>query len=128
MEREDAKFLLPVIQAYANGEEIQYNVDDEWVDVTDGCDFYDHPLKYRIKPKEEYRPYKTLDDVIERIDSHIPHSYVKLKSTGVLYQIKSINPNLGKALDVNDICYNLEEMFDKFTWGDNKPFGERKAD
>lgn len=53
MNREQAKELLPIIEAYANGEVIQYKAaSGKW--RTLGDDYYkfdSSPKKYRIKPK-----------------------------------------------------------------------------
>ena len=60
MTREEAKELLPIIQAYAEGKTIQYrNVVCEWEDVTieEDLSFADNPSEYRIKPEPKYRPF-----------------------------------------------------------------------
>ena len=51
MTREDAKKLLPIIQAWADGKTIQLkDVDLDWKDITK-CNVYfvKHPSEYRIK-------------------------------------------------------------------------------
>lgn len=54
MTREQAKELLPLIQAYADGAEVQYNHGTEsnpqWTDIKLPV-FTDYPSDYRIKPK-----------------------------------------------------------------------------
>lgn len=51
MNRVRAKTLLPIIEAYANGETIQrYVLSREWEDVITGAPF-DDDVDYRIKPK-----------------------------------------------------------------------------
>ena len=53
MTREEAKTLLPIITAWANGESIQIRYGNEWLDV-DGIigAAFDRPTDhYRIKPK-----------------------------------------------------------------------------
>ena len=51
MNRERAKELLPIIEAFADGETIQrYVLSREWEDVTTGAPF-DDDVDYRIKPK-----------------------------------------------------------------------------
>jgi len=52
MNRERAEELLPIIEAYANGEEIEFKnrkTDGRWI-VAAYPDFYDD-TEYRIKPK-----------------------------------------------------------------------------
>ena len=63
MTREQAKELLPIIQAYAEGKTIQYrrSAEGKWEDVTFGenLSFIDTSSNYRIKPEPKYRPFRT---------------------------------------------------------------------
>lgn len=60
MTREEAKKAAEVMQAYANGAEIERYDDfkSEWEEVTN-CMFNWFDYKYRVKPKEKFDP-KTL--------------------------------------------------------------------
>lgn len=89
MTREQAKELLPIIQAYAEGKTIQYKARDtgQWCDWKDclcsDCTFYDD-IDYRIKPElTEIKPI-TAEDLKE--DKDISH---KLRDT-----VQSIFENL----------------------------------
>ena len=59
MTREEAKELLPIIQAFAEGKVIEI-FDDEigWVEK-ENPKFNLNPDFYRIKPVPKYRPFKT---------------------------------------------------------------------
>lgn len=69
MNRDRAKELLPIITAFANGEEIQCRwsdfPDENWYSTTlipaaqDGS----RPVEYRIKPKPITRPWSKPEDV-----------------------------------------------------------------
>lgn len=66
MKRQQAKELLPIIQAFAEGKTIQYyytKPTPHWEDVlpNQNVDFINHPSKYRIKPEPEYHPSKDGD-------------------------------------------------------------------
>lgn len=52
MNREQAKQLLPIIQAFADGSELQVHdtMDGQWLDIKDPW-FNDGPERYRVKPK-----------------------------------------------------------------------------
>lgn len=52
MTRTRAKELLPILQAYADGEAIQYRISplDEWVDFTETFGTFRTDIEYRIKP------------------------------------------------------------------------------
>lgn len=56
MKRQQAKELLPIIQAFVKGKTIQYYYGDaDWIDISpDGAvDFSDNPSNYRIKPEPD---------------------------------------------------------------------------
>lgn len=67
MNRQQAKELLPIIQAFAVGKTIQYNCENEnpqWIDVqpNEKVDFSQRPSRYRIKPETKYRPFKNVEE------------------------------------------------------------------
>ena len=90
MTRKEARELLPLIQAYAEGKTIQ-RIDDknEWNDL---CivNFDFSPNKYRIKPEIKYRPFKNDDECWQEMLKHQPFGWVKGKYSKVLYHIESI--------------------------------------
>ena len=52
MNREEAKELLPIIQAFAEGREVQLKYSSGW-DSKESVAFTGKPEKYRIKPAPE---------------------------------------------------------------------------
>ena len=50
MTREHAKELLPIITAFANGEDVEYNDGGKWIQLNHPS-FLDEPSDYRIAPK-----------------------------------------------------------------------------
>ena len=62
MTREEAKQLLPIITAFANGEEIEFLVsDNKWSRVSSSPLFSLDPQDYRIKPKLKRVPLEASD-------------------------------------------------------------------
>ena len=55
MNGQQAKELLPIIQAFAEGKTIQYYIGAGWIDVSpdEVVDFSDNPSNYRIKPEPD---------------------------------------------------------------------------
>ena len=52
MTREQAKQFIPIIEAYAKGEQIQVKLGDgHWADIPYNPNFMDDVVNYRIKPK-----------------------------------------------------------------------------
>jgi hypothetical protein len=56
--REEAKQLLPIIQAFAEGKAVQYKCANIWNDVTGSPCFACDPSCYRIKPEPRVREWK----------------------------------------------------------------------
>lgn len=58
MNREEAKALLPVIQAYIDGRQMQASYEDgPWEDIAEPS-FNFHIAQYRPKPEPEWRAWK----------------------------------------------------------------------
>ena len=74
MNREQAKKILPIIQAFAEDKKIQaYNpLIKEWYDKYESIDFNSESPKYRIKPETKYRPFKDAEEYFEEIKKHQP--------------------------------------------------------
>ena len=79
MNRQQAKELLPIIQAFAEGKTIQIKaLDNLWHDDNGGdIRFYANPKNYRIKPVQKYRPFKNKKECWEEILKHQPFGWVK---------------------------------------------------
>lgn len=78
MTREEAKELLPIIQAYAEGKTIQQRIqvgdEDEWVD--DNLPLVIIPSTYRIKPEVKYRPFKTQEECWNEMHKHSDFGWI----------------------------------------------------
>ena len=89
MTREEVKHLLPIIQAYADGKNIQYlNKDFIWDDFEDQTFF--GGVSYRIKPEPKYRPFKTTEECWNEMLKHQPFGWIRNKITNSLYNITAI--------------------------------------
>ena len=67
MNRSHWKELLPVIIAFANGEQIELKMinGNNWEDIND-AEFGQSAKNYRIKPTPKYRPF-TYEEAVERL-------------------------------------------------------------
>ena len=128
MTREEAKELLPIIQAYAEGKTIQFLDGGKWADVYE-TDFYQSPDKYRIKPEQKYRPFKTNEECWQEMLKHQPFGWIKDGSKYV--QIVNVYKNdIEFSPDEYDDCV-LFRCFMTFesvlnqgcTFVDGTPFG-----
>ena len=130
MTREQAKEILPIIQAFAEGEIIQYkNFLDEWTDIkeNEGLSFICPPSDYRIKPKQKYRPFKNQEECWEEMLKHQPFGWLKSirkqekVHIGRVFEVKDY---LLITLSINEgLNTNSSYFFNEYTFADGTPFG-----
>ena len=128
MTREEAKELLPIIQAWAEGKNIQFLSDGEWHDINQ-ADFTCYPDKYRIKPETKYRPFKSQEDCWQEMLKHQPFGWLKSKKNGSFCCIGEVS--WSDAFRDVHITYSTNEslahstisVFNEYTFADGTPFG-----
>lgn len=127
MDVEKAKELLPVIQAFAEGKEIECRVKGEdvwsvqfyptWIDDRD----------YRIKIGPKYRPFKDVDECWEEMQKHQPFGWVENKNSHRRYILTTMDPNPAYSdcnVRIGETWRGLEYLFEKYTFADRTPFGK----
>ena len=130
MTREEAKDLLPIIQAWAEGKNIQFLSDGEWHDINQ-ADFTCYPDKYRIKPEPKYRPFKSQEDCWQEMLKHQPFGWLKSKKNGRLRCIGEVSwsdefETVHIALSTSEsLSRSANSMFDEYTFADGTPFGTK---
>ena len=131
MTREQAKELLPIIQAWAEGKNIQFLSDGEWHDINQ-ADFTCYPDKYRIKPEPKYRPFKTQDECWNEMLKHQPFGWLKSKKDGRLRCIGEVSwsdefETVHIALSTSEsLSRSANYMFDEYTFANGTPFGTKE--
>ena len=110
MKRTSAKELLPIIQAYADGKQIQFFKGDKWVDM-EYPNFSEEPCLYRIKSEPKYRPFKSVEECWKEMKNHYPFGWLKSK-TSLEYRINNISKYM-----------NFDDYFNVYTFADGFPFG-----
>lgn len=97
MNREQAKELLPVIQAFAEGKTIQSRIIDslQWFDLTEESTFDLLNCEYRIKPS--YRPFKNGGELMQKEMQKDNLSNISDREGYVITSLKSV------IKDLNDI-------------------------
>ena len=121
MTREEAKEMLPIIQAWADGKIIQVREKGRWVEL---CidDFTRSPDMYRIKPEPKYRPFKSQEECWNEMLKHQPFGWIRNNDTQRLCNIGSIGRNnYGVVID-NFILY-FDYAFNVYNFVDGSPFG-----
>ena len=128
MTREEAKELLPIIQAWAEGKNIQFISDGEWHDINQ-ADFTCYHDKYRIKPEPKYRPFKTQEECLQEMLKHHPFGWLKSKMNGRFSCIGEVYGSdefetVYIALSTSEsLSRSSDSMFEQYTFYDGTPFG-----
>ena len=132
MTREEAKELLPIIQAFAEGKHIQWrNHCKNWIDIDerDGLNT-EFPLSiYRIKPEPKYRPFKSQEECLQEMLKHHPFGWLKSKMNGRFSCIGEVYGSdefetVYIALSTSEsLSRSSDSMFEQYTFADGTPFG-----
>lgn len=131
MDRNQAKELLPIIKAYAEGKVIESRCikgdKSLWYDDEDPS-FDDDDLEYRIKPEAKYRPFKDIKECWQEMQKHQPIGWVKRKENEHYSLITDVDDikygislNERSGFDMNYVCVN-------FTFADGTPFGIKEKE
>ena len=113
--REQAKELLPIVQALVEGKEIQDKIEGitDWVDTDEiNLEYEGIKIKHRIKPGPKYRPFKNMEECWNEMQKHQPFGWLKTKLSSPEYHINSIS----KYVD-------FDNYFNVYTFADGTPYG-----
>ena len=121
MTREEAKQLLPIIQAFAEGKAIQQTDGYDWYDLDDP-DFMANGSYYRIKPEIKYRPFKNADECWQEMQKYKPFGWLKDKNNGHLILITVVGNDTMMALN-GRVGLDLLGMMNNYVFADGTPFG-----
>ena len=120
MNREQAKELLSIIQAFAEGRAIELEDSyGKWVE-SDLLAFDLSPKNYRIKREPEYRPFKDAVECWQEMQKHQPFGWVKA-SHGYFNIIGIINDKINFGTNNNWLDY--EYIFKMYKFIDGTTFG-----
>ena len=135
MTREEAKKLLPIIQAFAEGKVIQCKscITNEWRDFDEPA-FNGLPDNYRIKPEPKYRPFKTHGECWNEMLKHQPFGWVKSKDKGYFHLIGLVQ----WASEFEDVMITFatseqlarssSSLFEDYIFADGTPFGVKEEE
>ena len=124
MTKEEVKELLPIMQAFAEGDEIQYrNNYNEWIDVKtgEGLCFTRPSSCYRIKPEPKYRPFKSQEECWQEMLNHQPFGWIKDKEDGHYSMVAMVDDAVIRISGNKD--WFIDEIMNNYTFADGIPFG-----
>ena len=123
MDRNNAKELLPIIQAYAEGKIVQSRCikgdTSLWYDDEDPS--FDDDFEYRIKLEPKYRPFVDAEECWTEMEKHQPFGWVKDRN-GSKFVIENVDSRgFVEVYDEGTCTFN--EVFENRTFVDGTPFG-----
>lgn len=126
MTREDAKQLLPIIQAFAKGKDIEYRTkgfNENWKKVTQIPELSFKSFEYRIKPEPKFRPFANAEECCQEMMKHQPFGWIT--SQGAFFYIIYIEDKLfGYGSACGTILHSeFNDVLKSFTFADGTPFG-----
>ena len=130
MNRQQAKELLPIIQAFAEGKTIERKgiLDNEskWCEVLLPT-FNVAVSNYRIKPESKYRPFIDNKECWNEMLKHQPFGWVRtINAENDYYIIDGVlhSENLDcSVVTMAGESYDYKEMLDIYLFADGTPFG-----
>ena len=123
MNRKEAKELMPIIQAFAEGKTIRYY--DSLIDIADWEDcenpnFENLTYKFRIKPETTYRPFKDAEECWQEMLKHKPFGWVK---STLFKDLALVNRVTTLYVEINRDIIDYKDALEKFTFADDTNFG-----
>ena len=122
MDRNQAKALLPIIQAFVEGKAIESRCikgdKSLWYDDKDPS--FDDDFEYRIKPEPKYRPFKNGEECWQEMQKHQPFGWVKstlFKDFDLVQRVTTL------YVEINREIIDYTDGLDKFTFADGTNFG-----
>lgn len=130
MTREEAKEMLPIIQAWIDGKTVEwYDPDIGWRASGFELDFDKNPKYFRIKSESEskYRPFKSQEECFEEMMKHQPFGWFRSAHNKNLFNIVCINDS-GIKITNTLIKYmdSYDRAFDNIEFVDGTPFGVKE--
>lgn len=123
MNRQEAKELLPIIQAFAEGRPIEYQDPyEKWIE-SDMMAFDLSPENYCIKPEPNYRPFKNAKECWQEMQKHQPFGWLKDKKDDHYILITAIsNTDVDQITSNGNISWMFCSISKFYTFADGTPF------
>ena len=119
MTREEAKNLLPIIQAFAEGKTIQLFTNGIWEGAENPS--FEELSRYRIKPEPKYRPFKSQEECWEEMLKHQPLGWLRTKRVKDIYQLITIRNHEIRIFA--DLPLYFSRAYREYEFLDGTPFG-----
>ena len=131
MNKYQAKNLLPIIEAFANGKQIQTiaQVTSDgrrmWVDTNEPR--FGTASNFRIKPERVYRPFKNAEECWQEMLKHQPFGWLKDKEDGAYVMVTKVSDGRDDMAINGNYNWRLDGLLEYFTFADETPFGIKEG-
>ena len=132
MNRKEAAELLPIIQAFAEGRDIEYRskgFNENWKKVTQIPELSFKSFEYRIKPEPIYRLFKDAKECWNEMQKHQPFGWVKSKDKGY-FRLIGLVQFASELEDVmitfatsENLARSSHSIYENYIFADGTPFG-----
>lgn len=125
MTREQAKEILPIIEAFSKGKTVErFNPGNgEWDELKNPSFDLDNSF-YRIKREPKYRPFKNQEECWEEMLKHQPFGWIKNDVGNIFNIIAMVNQN--HVIKFNECYSKYSDLFKDFKFTDGTPFGVKE--
>lgn len=121
MNRKEAAELLPIIQAYAEGKEIEIFDKTMKMWKTAMLPHFDCDSNiYRIKPEPKYRPFNDEKECWAEMQKHQPFGWTYDYTNNIWDSITRVTSS-GIIYEEDMMCF--EDVFNRVKFADGTPFG-----
>ena len=127
--REEAKEMLPIIQAWADGKTVDwYDEDIGWRASGFTLDFDKNPKYFRVNSEAEseskYRPFKSQEECFDEMMKHQPFGWFRSVHNKNIFNIVCINESGIKITNtLSKYMDSYDRVFDNIEFVDGTPFG-----
>ena len=129
MDRNQAKEFSPILQAFAEGKEIECrtkpgtistSIPNEWTEMKE-IGFW-NGVEYRISPEPKYRPFTNAEECWQEMQKHQPFGWLKDKNDGHLTLITVVDNDKMMALN-GRVGWDFLGMMNNYVFADGTTFG-----
>ena len=127
MTRQQAKELLPILQAFAEGKEVELKTKEgsEWSILEEDDMQYIDFLKCDLRIKPKYRPFANKEECWQEMLKHQPFGWVKAyHGQFVITEIRDSKATIGR----NDRLLDFDYIFKNYKFADGTPFGIKEEE
>lgn len=130
MIKEEAKYLLPIMQAFVEGKVIEcraklnrikgaVDIPNKWTETNEIWCM--NSLEYRIKQEPKYRPFANAEECWQEMLKHQPFGYTYDRLNNIRDSITKV-ATTGVSYDSPTVI-SFAEIFGRFVFADGVPFG-----